>query len=330
MKKKDQKTKKAPQKTDTGSDSNFLDSQLGSFGLEPPKIYRPEQKNQLSPKKSKTHKREKTSTRNNSNNDIPMTPDEKRREQRKKREQKKLIRRIVYSLLLIVAVISLVVALSLTVLFKIDTIKINGNNTYTNKQIMAVLPIDKDDNLFLSDTKGAVDKLKENLPYIYSAEIQRKLPSTIVVDITEAEKIYAVPGADKTYTLLDKDMKVLDIEVAKRPKGSVLIKKLTFESLTPGKAAQFSDDNQKNDILALTQIIDDLKLDEITAIYSTDINNNYMVYDGRITYKLGTTEELEKKVYSALSATNKLNESDPDAQGEMTVTDDKQVYFTKK
>jgi hypothetical protein len=55
-----------------------------------------------------------------------------------------------------------------------------------------------------------------------------------------------------------------------------------------------------------------------------------MVYDGRITYKFGTTENLENKIYSALTATEKLNESNPNAKGEMTVTDVKQIYFTEK
>lgn len=324
------KSKKNDGRKRADSQFNSLDSQLGTFGLEPPKRYRPDQELPKSNDQKKAKKNTKSNNKSRKvSDDRILTPDEKRREQLKKRRQKKLIRRIVSISVIAIAVIALLITLSLTFLFKIDTIKIVGNESYTNKEITAVLPIEKEDNLFISDTKGAAEKLTHNLPYIYKAEIKRKFPSTIVVNITEVEKIYAVVNSDKTYTLLDKDLKVLECNVIKRPQGSVVIRKLALSSAEPGNTAGIDDEKLMEDILNLTAAIDTMKLDEITAIYSKDINNNYMTYDKRITYKLGTTENLESKIYSALSATEKLNETDPDAQGELTVTGGKQIYFTK-
>ncbi|MBR6391650.1 MAG: hypothetical protein IKS12_00030, partial [Eubacterium sp.] len=68
----------------------------------------------------------------------------------------------------------------------------------------------------------------------------------------------------------------------------------------------------------------------VSAVYSSDINNNFIVYDSRITIKLGTLDNLENKIYSALTAIEKLNESNPQAEGVLTVTDNKQVYFSEK
>lgn len=328
--KKDEVRKKAE------SQFNSLDSQLGTFGLEPPKRYRDDQEipkyDNVNQKKTrgKKNNRKKNSKRRKSDNERIMTPDEKRKEQNKKRRQKKLIRRIISITLITVAVIALLITLSLTFLFKIDTIKITGNESYTNKEITAVLPIHKEENLFMSDTKEASERLTQSLPYIYKAEVKRKFPSTITVTITEAEKIFAVVNSDKTYTLLDKNLKVLECDVIKRPQGSVVIRKLLLSSAEPGMTAGIDDEQKMDDILKLTDAVDRLKLDEITAVCSQDINNNYMTYDKRITYKLGSTDDLESKVYSALSATEKLNETDPDAQGDMTITNGKQIYFTKK
>lgn len=330
------KNKRKESRNTPDSQFNSLDSQLGTFGLEPPKRYRPEQ--ELSGSNDSKQKRIRSKSKSKSkhnknpkvNHDRILTPDEKRREHNKKRRQKKLIRRIISLSLIVIAATALLVTLSLTFLFKIDTIQIVGNESYTNNEITAVLPIEKEDNLFISDTKGASEKLTQNLPYIYKAEVKRKFPSTIVVNITEAEKIYAVVNRDKTYTLLDKDLKVLECDVIKRPQDSVVIRRLVLSSAEPGKTAGINDEKQMADILNLTNAIDSMKLDEITAIYSKDINNNYMTYDKRITYKLGTTEDLESKLYSALSATEKLNETDPGAHGEMTVSGGKQIYFTKK
>jgi cell division septal protein FtsQ len=157
------------------------------------------------------------------------------------------------------------------------------------------------------------------------------LPTTIIVNITETQTIYAVKNEDKTYTLLDENFKVLETNSTKKPEGSIVIKKLTLTSANVGKTAGFEKEQIQKDLSAMTAQIKSMSLqDEITSIYSVDINNNYMVYDGRIIYKFGTTENLENKIYSALTATEKLNESNPNAKGEMTVTDVKQIYFTEK
>jgi cell division protein FtsQ len=217
------------------------------------------------------------------------------------------------------------------VLFKIDTITIKGNSIYSNSEITAVLPIEQNNNLLLCDIDSAEKELEESLPYVYKAEITRKLPTTIIVNITETQTIYAVKNEDKTYTLLDENFKVLETNSTKKPEGSIVIKKLTLTSANVGKTAGFEKEQIQKDLSAMTAQIKSMSLqDEITSIYSVDINNNYMVYDGRIIYKFGTTENLENKIYSALTATEKLNESNPNAKGEMTVTDVKQIYFTEK
>lgn len=313
MKKKEQKNAQKPKKT---NDFASLDSELGSFGLEPPKRYRQDESQVKQSNKQKKN--------------APKTTQQKRTAQKKKRKRSKLFYKIISILAIVIAIVGIVVALSLTVFFKIDTIKVNGNQIYTVDQITAVLPIDKDKNLFMADTKGAENKLESKLPYIYNADIKRKFPSTIVVNITETPKVYAIRNENKTFTLIDQSFKVLETNVAKRPENSVIVKKAVVTSAVVGETIKFENDQQKSDLENLINAITDLKLDEITSLYSIDVNSNYMVYNSRITFKFGTTENLENKIYACLSATEKLTESDPNAKGTMTATDDKQIYFTEK
>lgn len=303
---------------------NSLNSSLGSFGLEPPKRYRPEQKEQQ-PSKSKPLKERVIKDRPKPN----RTLDELRRIENRRRKNAKVRRKILSYVGLVVAIVAVIIVLSLTVFFKIETITINGNKTYDKKEITAVLPIEKGSNLFLYDKDKASAKLQQNLPYIYKAEIKRKIPSTVVVNITETPIVYSIKNADKTYTLLDGNFKVLETS-AKKKKNSVAVNNVKIKSAVPGQTVELSSDKIQANLLELTKTISDLKLDKITAIYSTDINNNFMVYDSRITLKLGTLDNLENKIYSALTAIEKLNESNPQAEGTMTVTDNKQVYFTER
>lgn len=340
MKKKNQ-NKRNNEERRRVSDFDALNSQLGSFDLEPPRVYRDSFQRQRAPKEQRNKKRNHTvktndrnylspperqqqnRTRRNSNR--PIGQEEIR--QRKKKNKKLKIIRIAAVLLTVIVIF---VILSLTVIFKINTITVTGNTKYSNDEILAVLPIEKEKNLFLADVKGGEEKLEEALPYIFEAQIKRKFPTTITVNITETPQIYSIKNQDKSYILLDENLKILENNAASAPKNVIAIDKLTLLSANPGQSAEIEKEQQKKDLLAITSAISKLKLEKITAISSYQMNSNTITYDGRITIRLGTTENIEDKIYTSLTSIEKLNETNPGAKGDLTVLDDKQVYFTEK
>ena len=318
MKKSKQKpnTKRPPEQDDAASE---LDRALSSFGIDPPKRYRREDVVEEAPQRSRQH-REK---------ELPKTRQQRHAEQNKKRKQNKLLRRIVAIISLTLGILAVLVVLSLTVLFKIETVTVEGNQRYAEEEITAVLPITYQDNLFLADTEKAAAKLEQNLPYIYDATISRKLPSTLLVNVTETPTVYAILTEDETYILTDGRFKVLELGVSELPEGAITVTNATVTTAVVGQQIVFGDDKTAENLQLLANAVTDLQLTEITGISSIDINNNYMVYEDRITFKLGTVENLENKIYTALTAAEKLNESNPQVSGTMTITDDKQIYFTE-
>ena len=333
---KSNKNKQKPQRTAREDELRSLDSQLGSFGLEPPKVYRrqdSQQQRRTSQQQSRNGSRsaqQQSRRPASSRQNTPRTPQEKVKQQNQKRRIKKKVRNVLYASGLVVLVAAVLITLSLTVLFKIDTINITGNEKYSAKQISAVMPIEKDKNLFMADVKGAKKKLEENLPYIYNAEITRKFPSTINVAITEVKTIYRIKNADKTYTLLDNRFKVLEEHAAKVPAESIEIKKATVSKAAAGTTVELKDEKMLDYLKRICATINKVNMKKVTAIYSKDINNNYIVYDNRITIKLGAIDKSEQKLFSALAALEKLEKTNPAAHGEMTATSDKQIYFTEK
>ena len=301
-------------------DSRPAKSELGAYGLEPPKIY---SKNQRLPEEKQPQPKKKKQP-------ALQTPQQQRTNQNKKRKQKKIVRKAMVYGALVLCIAAVIFVLSITVLFRTQTITIKGNEIYSTKEISAVLPIQKNKNMFLTDISAAEEKLEENLPYIYDAQIKRKLPSTIVVSITETPQVYAIRNKDKSYTMLDDNFKVIETKAAKRPKKSIRIKKAELLTAVPGKKAEFSDKKVMECLTELIQAAKAVELEKMSALYSVDINNNYIVYDSRITIKLGTTDNLEDKLYSALAAIQKLDEQNQQAQGELTVGTGKQIYFTEK
>ena len=150
----------------------------------------------------------------------------------------------------------------------------------------------------------------------------------VQIQVTDAAPAYAVKNKDKTYTLMDDRFKVLEV-VQKKPKESILIQKANLKSAKVGQTAQFANKNVAACLTQLAQAIRDYQFTEATAICSEGLNSNSIVYDGRIVFKLGTCEKLEKKIHQGLAACAQLDQDNPSVKGTLRLTGEKQYYFTE-
>ncbi|MCC8073078.1 MAG: FtsQ-type POTRA domain-containing protein [Clostridiales bacterium] len=314
--------KKNDKKVNTNLKQESLDNQLSDLGLEPPKIYRETQK-----KANDLYER-RQDTKNGTNQNSSLTKAEKRQRETKKRKKRRTLRKFLIWFFVAVVVIAVGVTLSLTVFFSISKIEVNGSEIYTADEVTAQCTIDVGENLFLADTKTAKEILEQNLPYIYNAEIKRKLPATIEINVTDGKAAYCVEQDDETYILLDDNFKVLQTTNEKADE-SISIKNSSVKTATDGQTIVFEDEKIGECLKELAEIIKENNFTEITAIYSNNISDNYVVYDDRIEFKLGTCDDVESKIYKALAACEQLNESNPNATGVMTVSSGKSVYFTE-
>lgn len=296
---------------------------LYDLGIEPPKIYRESQRSEYAADNSTSRK----SARKNKMERQNLTRAEKRHKDNKKRKKRNTFRKIMIWFAAIIAFAAVGTVLSLTVFFHIDTISVSGNEIYSKDEILAQCPIEIGENLFLSDTKNAKEMLEQNLPYIYNAEITRKLPYTIQIKITEATPQYSIKQ-DKTYILVDDNFKVLENN-AEKAQG-ILISKAEISSAQPGSEIVFKDSDIGECLKQLAAVVNGNDFSEITSIYSNSIRDNYVVYENRIVFKLGTCDNLENKIYQGLTACEELNQSNPNAEGTMTITGGKSLYFTEK
>ncbi len=282
-------------------------------GLEPPKLYRREQQQAAS------HRQRQAP---------PMTRQERRTKQNKRRRLKRSVRRALAVIGLVLLALAIVVVLCLTVFFKIDTITVTGSKKYDADKVLSVCTIEKGENLFLADTDKAAQQLQQALPYVYSAQVTRKLPGTVQIKLTDATAAYAVKNKDKTYTLMDDRFKVLEV-AQKKPKESILIQKANLKSAKVGQTAQFANKNVAACLNQLADAISTYQFTEATAICSLGLNNNSIVYDNRIVFQLGTCDQLEKKINQGLAACAQLDQDNPSVNGTLRLTGEKQYYFTE-
>lgn len=317
---KKKRTKKTSSKPIRDRQNTFDD-----LGIEPPKIYREAQRPAFERQNNHPDRRNQKKSRLDKNN---LTHAQRRAKNDKKRKKRNKLRKILLWIMAVFAFAATAVVLSLTVFFKIEAIDVAGNTIYQSEEILAQCPIDKGQNLFLSDTKTAKQMLEQNLPYIYNAEIKRKLPCSVSIEITEAAPAYSIMKEDETYILLDNRFKVLE-DNAQTHQG-IMIQNTEMENVILGQPIAFTNPEAGDCLNKLAKTVNDNNFGGITAIYSNNINDNYVVYEGRIEFKLGNCDDLEKKIYQALTACEELNKTNPGAEGIITVSSDKSLYFTEK
>lgn len=86
----------------------------------------------------------------------------------------------------------LVIVLSKLPLFDIDKVEVSGNYIVGSEEILSVSGIDIGENIFEKSFKNAKKRI-EALPYINNAKLIRKLPSKVLVEISEeAEAAFVV------------------------------------------------------------------------------------------------------------------------------------------
>lgn len=291
---------------------------LNDFGLEPPKIYRDSQKRIT---------RQSDVARKSTKRTEP-TRHERRQRETAKRKTKNKLRQIFVWFLVAIMVVATAAVLSLTVFFNIEKITVNGNERYTEEEILTQCTVDVGENLFLADKKQAIRILEKNLPYIYTAKLKIKLPSSIQINIVEATPAYYIQNKDKTYILLDDNFKVL--ENSSKKKQGIKISKAEIKSAVAGQRLELKNSDNLDCLVKLSTAIKTNDIKEITEIYCKNISDNYVVYDNRIEFKLGTCENLDNKLMQGLASCEKLNQTSPNAKGTMTINGGKQIYFTEK
>ena len=90
---------------------------------------------------------------------------------------------------LFVAALLCAVTVGATVFFQVEQVTVSGNARYTEAEIVAATGIKTGDNLFHMNKFAIRDHMLEEMPYLESVLIRRKLPNTITVTVEEWDAV---------------------------------------------------------------------------------------------------------------------------------------------
>ena len=223
-----------------------------------------------------------------------------------RRRRRRTGRRTLHYILILLAAAAIMMLLSLTVLFRIETIEVTGSTRYAAGELLDASGVQVGDNLFRVSARGVEKRLTEQFPYVQSVKLRRILPAKLVVEITQAKPLGAVETAGG-YVVICRDGRVLEIGAQAVPDGVMIISGMYLYQPQVGRVLGqgYSKDEQKQAALEeeafkmlslLSDAIAQTEFDKITFVDFTDRLNMLLVYDNRVILELGTEAELPYKL----------------------------------
>ena len=265
-----------------------------------------------------------------------MLPEKRRAYEKRKRKVQRNRRILAVSVTVIFAMVA-VIALSLTVFFRIDTIKILGDSIYDESQIINESGIVKGGNLFLTDIDKAREHIEKNLPYISSAAVKRKFPSAIIIEITGTQAYCCFKTTGGT-AVADNSLKVLEItseenvspEITRVTLHNVFTAGIGENIINTNSTGESSKEIAKEAELVKTifDSVNESGIQHLTEINLESPGNLYCVYQDRLKLNLGSTEKLTYKLKAAIKIIEKEDEINQSERGEIFLNDTKNIYVS--
>lgn len=235
---------------------------------------------------------------------------EKRIRAKKRRKRARVKRKIFSVFFIILLLLCIVIILLKTPLFSVKTLSIEGNTHVSDEKITEVSGL-KVGSSILNRTSGYAEKALTSLPYISEASVSKKLPSTVLIKVTELEGAYLLE-TDKRSVIVDKNGKSIAEFNGEGEMKLPVIKGGEEGAYKIGGYVKLSDEEKTHILLRCLECINEYGFSDITEINIEDEYNIYFVSGGVLKIKigsLGSDDELSYKMAYIKEVMTKLPEN---------------------
>lgn len=208
-------------------------------------------------------------------------------------------KRIIISASIFAAVLVIGVILSLTVLFKTEYIKVEGDSYYDEGQITAFSNVAPGQNIFIGTWNSTPEEIVKNLSYIESANVSFSIPDTVVITVQNAEPAYAIKDGSG-YLIVSSKGRILDTSDTK-PNGLIELKCGDFKNKAKGEYIDFGDDSVSEILHSVKKSFEENGVDKIMGFDITNLSGIIINYDNRIDINIGLPEDIDYKIKTAFT-----------------------------
>ena len=230
------------------------------------------------------------------------------RRQQARKATRRTVKRIdqdLFKRLIIMISVVAAVLFSMIIFFRVDNIEVYGARFYEEEDIISQCGVATGDNL-LTLSRGKVSgNIMAYRRYVESVKVERRLPDTLVIYVTECDPRYAVQDTEGNYFLMTADCKVLEQITAFEAKEFTLVQELVILTPTPGEEIQIqaeegSDTKASGQMTALKALLKGIEeaalVKHIASVQIPSAHKVSLWYEDRFKVELGNTSQLDNKL----------------------------------
>lgn len=200
----------------------------------------------------------------------------------------------------------------LGVFFRVSTIEVNGNSFYSDSEVSEASGVAEGDNLFFINRFSAASRIFAKLPYVDGVSIDRKLPSSLIINVTESEAI-AYVETDNGLWAVDRSCKLLS--KVSEADASALVRVNGISAVAPAEGDIISPaDGNTTAVSYLSDMLKQISAlglrQNIECIDMSDANSPEFDYVERFTVKMGAYENVAYKFQLLIAAVAGLQSGD--------------------
>lgn len=209
--------------------------------------------------------------------------------QKKKRHRKR--KYMIYYIFFIILILSVIIALSMTVFFRIDNIDVQNAGSYTPEQIIAVSGVKDGENLIRCDVGQAEDNILEAYPDFDKVEVKRVFPSGLQITCTQAVCVYCYQY-NESYIYTSQSGRILSVNQPTPAPNAIVMQGITIQEPIVGDYIELTDQSQKDKLTLVTADVEQVGLTDITGIALTQEGVD-LRYQNRITIEIDDMSQTE-------------------------------------
>ncbi len=198
-----------------------------------------------------------------------------------------------YSLIAFIVLVIFTI-LSLTVFFNVETIEIIGSSMYSADEIVKACGIRGGDNMIRTNMGKAENKITQQLTYIETAVINRKLPSTLEIVIQPCIETASLQTEDG-YLIVSESGKILRASEEPAEDTLVFIGAEPAEDMHIGVTFASVDEDKSEVIYELMKRHSSGFAAKITSFDITDRLNITCLYEDRINIEINSIADIDYK-----------------------------------
>ena len=214
-----------------------------------------------------------------------------------------------YKLLSVLLICGAIIA-AMTLFFRVDNIVVTGQKRYTAEEIQAASGVELGSNMYLLNKYDVVRAITGELPYIEDIRVNRKLPDTLLIEVRESGRPFALVQDGSAWLISAGGKIVEQLPGGKAGQYGIISGcELLAPSVGTSLALATEYASQQASLLALLEALDNAGLTEnVDGIRLDELSYLKMDYVGRFTVRMayGADYEWELKKLTATLADEKI------------------------